>query len=91
MNKQILLALSQRTVYDHSNIKSTKQSRATTESSTTSRGYDETNMQMAIAAVEQQEMTMRRAAICYGIAPSTLHERISGKVKDGATRGLSLI
>ena len=86
MNKQILLALSQRTVYDHSNIKSTKQSRATTESST-SRGYDETSMQMAIAAVEQQEMTMRRAAICYGIAPSTLHDRISGKVKDGATRG----
>ena len=87
MNKQILLALSQRTVYDHSNIKSTKQSRATTESST-SRGYDETSMQMAIAAVEQQEMTMRRAAICYGIAPSTLHDGISGKVKDGATQGV---
>ena len=89
MNKQILLALSQRTVYDHSNIKSTKQSRATTESST-SRGYDETSMQMAIAAVEQQEMTMRHAAICYGIAPSTLHDRISGKVKDGATLGVIL-
>ena len=88
MNKQILLALSQRTVYEHSNINSTKQSRATTESSTTNRGYDETSMQMAIAAVEQQEMTMRRAAICYGIAPSTLHDRISGKVKDDATRGV---
>ena len=45
-------------------------------------------MQMAIAAVEQQEMTIRCAAICYGIAPSTLHDRISGKVKDGATRGV---
>ena len=86
MSKQISLslALSQRTVYD----KSTKQSRATTESSTTSHSYDDTSMQMAIAAVEQQEMTIRRAAICYGIAPSTLHDRISGKVKDGATRGV---
>ena len=87
MSKQISLslALSQRTVYD----KSTKQSRATTESSTTSHSYDDTSMQMAIAAVEQQEITIRRAAICYGIAPSTLHDRISGKVKDGAgaTRG----
>ena len=45
-------------------------------------------MQMAIAAVEQQEMTIRCAAICYGIAPSTLHDRISGKVKDGATQGV---
>ena len=44
-------------------------------------------MQIAIAAVEQHEMTIRRAAICYGIAPSTLCDRISGKVKDGATRG----
>ena len=87
MNKQISLALLQRTVYDHSNIKSTKQSRATTESST-SHGYDEISTQMAIAAVEQQEMAMRRAAICYGIVPSTLHDRISGKVKDGATRGV---
>ena len=86
MSKQISLslALSQRTVYD----KSTKQSRATTESSTTSHSCDDTSMQMAIAAVEQQEMTIRRAAICYGIAPSTLHDRISGKVKDGATWGV---
>ena len=86
MSKQISLslALSQRTVYD----KSTKQSRATTESSTTSHSYDDTSMQMAIAAVEQQEMTIRCAAICYGIAPSTLHDRISGKVKDGVPRGV---
>ena len=85
MSKQISLslALSQRTVYD----KSTKQSRDTTESRTTSRSYD-TSMQMAVAAVEQREMTIRRAAICYGIAPSTLHDRISGKVKDGATWGV---
>ena len=85
MSKQISLslALSQRTVYD----KSTKQSRDTTESRTTSRSYD-TSMQMAVAAVEQREMTIRRAAICYGIAPSTLHDRISEKVKDGATRGV---
>jgi len=87
MSKQISLALSQRTVYGHSNCKPTKQSRAATESSTTSHGYDEASMQIAIAAVEQQEMTIRCAAICYGIAPSTLHDRISGKVKDGATRG----
>ena len=35
-------------------------------------------------------MTMRRAAICYGTAPSNLHNRISGKVKEGATRGAVL-
>ena len=89
MSKQSSLPLSQRIVYDHSDCKSTKLSRVTTErpQSATSGGYDETSMQMAIAAVEQQEMTMRRAAICYGIAPSTLHDRISGKVKEGATRG----
>ena len=57
----------------------------------TSRSYDDTSMQMAIAAVEQQEMTLRRAALCYGIPSSTLHDRISGKVKDGATWGLFLI
>ena len=44
-------------------------------------------MQMAIAAVEQQKMTLRHAALCYGIPLSTLHDRISGKVKDCATRG----
>ena len=42
---------------------------------------------MAIAAVEQQEMTIRHAAICYGIATSTLYGRISGKVKDDPTQG----
>jgi len=67
MSKQISLALSQRTVYGHSNCKSTKQSRATTESSTSSCDYDETSMQIAIAVVEQQEITIRHAAICYGI------------------------
>ena len=55
--------------------------------SVTSGSYDETSMQMAIATIEQQEMTMRHAAICYGIAPSTLHDRISEKVKEGATWG----
>ena len=44
-----------------------------------------TSMQMAIAAVEQQEMTIKYAALCYGTPSSTLHDRISGKVKDGAT------
>lgn len=86
MSKQISLSrsLSQRTVYD----KSTKQRGAATEKSANSCSYDDTSMQMAIAAVEQREMTIRRAALCYGIAPSTLHDRISGKVKDGATRGV---
>ena len=85
MSKQISV-LSQRTVYD----KSTKQSLGSADI-ITSRSYDDTSMQMAIAAVEQQEMTLRRAALCYGIPSSTLHDRISGKVKDGATWGLFLI
>ena len=65
MSKQTSLPLSQRIIYDHSDCKSTKLSRVATERlhSATSGGYDETSMQMAIAAVEQQEMTMRRAAI----------------------------
>ena len=65
MSKQILV-LSQRTVYD----KSTKQSRSSA-AIITSRIYDDTSMQMAIAAVEQQKMTIRRAALCYGIPSST--------------------
>ena len=41
--------------------------------SATSGGYDETSMQMAITAVEQQEMNMSHPGICYGIPLNATH------------------
>lgn len=44
------------------------------------------NMQKALAAVDKGE-SIRSAALRFSVARSTLHDRVSGKVKEGSKRG----
>ena len=43
-------------------------------------------MQYSLAAVDQGD-TIRSAALQFGVARSTLHDWVSGKVQEGAKRG----
>ena len=50
------------------------------------RRWNEDSMEEAVAAVEKG-MPVRRAAEMYSVPKSTLHDRISGRVKNGAKPG----
>ena len=49
--------------------------------------WDKQSMSHAIKAVVEEGMSIRRAALRYGIPKSTLGDRISGRVLPGCTSG----
>ncbi len=47
----------------------------------TARGdWDETQMKLAIEAVQKKELSVRKAAIAFSVPKDALHRRIKGKV-----------
>ena len=51
------------------------------------RQYDEKNLNNAVAAVRRGELSQRRAAQQFGVPKSTIADRISGRVQEGAKPG----
>ena len=49
--------------------------------------WSEENMQKAMSAVKQNRLSVRKAAVQYGIPKSTLSDRITGKITKGAKMG----
>ena len=49
--------------------------------------WSEEQMSLAVEAVRSGEMGVRRAHQEFGVPKSTLHDRISGKVQEGAVSG----
>ena len=49
--------------------------------------WSDESLQKAVAAVEKEEDSIRRAADKYGLPRSTLHDHVSGKVQYGAKPG----
>ena len=49
--------------------------------------WTDEDMAKAIAAVEREGVSMRRAAEVYQIPRSTLHDHLTGKVEHGALPG----
>ena len=76
------LPFTQRIVYDY--VLSKRRDVVSSCSAYISSSVD--NMHLALAAVDQGE-TIRSAALRFGVARSTLHDRITGKVQEGAKRG----
>lgn len=74
---------SQRIVYDD---ESNARSNSIRNLSEHSRSIAVTNMQKALAAVDQGE-SIRSAALPFGVARSTLHDRVTRKVQEGTKRG----
>ena len=76
------LPFTQRIVYDY--VLSKRRDVVSSCSAYISSSVD--NVHLALAAVDQGE-TIRSAALRFGVARSTLHDRITGKVQEGAKRG----
>ena len=51
------------------------------------KAWDESKMSRALLDVTKEGMTIRQAAVVYGVPKSTLGDRISGRVTEGATSG----
>ena len=51
------------------------------------KGEAQKQMQLALRDITSGLMTVRRAALVYGIPKSTLHDRVSGKVNNEAQVG----
>ncbi len=52
------------------------------------KGEGEARMELALRDINSGTMTVRKAALVYGIPKSTLHDHASGKVRPGAGVGL---
>ena len=75
--------VSERIVFD------TSTARATSNNAVSKSQFEENkdgNIQKAMAAVDKGE-SIRTAAIKFNVPRSTLHDRVTGKVKMGARRG----
>ena len=55
---------------------------------TWNKGDGEKQMELALCDVAKGVLTVRKAALVYGIPKSTLHDHVSGKVRPGAGVGL---
>lgn len=77
--------LARRTVHDTSTARSWKVVNA--HPTAGCGGYTAGAMQEALQAVEQGGTSIRSAAKRFNVARSTLHDHVSGKVKEGAARG----
>lgn len=51
------------------------------------KSWNEVKMAQAFSAVTQEGMSIREAAVQFGVPKSTLGDRISGRVLSGATSG----
>lgn len=51
------------------------------------RDWSKDSMEMALKEVSEGSLTVRRAALQYGVPKSTLHDRVTGKVDPGAKVG----
>ena len=49
--------------------------------------YERADLQKAVEAVRQGSMSLRQAASTYSIPRSTISDRVTGKIQDGATMG----
>ena len=55
--------------------------------STWNKGENQRQMDLAVREVAEGNMTVRKAAVSYGIPKSTLHDHVKGKVQLGAAVG----
>ena len=78
------LPFSQRIVYDYVLSKRTNEATIASCSACNNNSID--NMHLALAAVDQGQ-TICSAALQFGVAHSTFHDRITGKVQEGVKRG----
>jgi len=51
------------------------------------KAWSDASLHEAVTAVQQQKLSIRRAAMEFEIPKSTIHDRISGKVPFGSTSG----
>ena len=53
--------------------------------------YDHKNLEMALNAIKARTMSVRKAAKFYGVPKSTLSDRLTGRVQEGATPGKNTV
>ena len=61
--------------------------RDVTHRSTWNKGENLRQMDLAVREIAEGNMTVRKAAVTYGIPKSTLHDHVKGKVQLGAGVG----